>query len=136
MHTARGNFIEAMLRLAASGKTIRVVEDHVASPAFAPALASLSIDLFEKNARGLFHAGGGTPISWFEWARLIFEAAGLHPELRPTNEREYRTAARRPKFSALSNSKLESIGLEMPPLKEALRRYFKTRETMLSGPRT
>src|SRR5437764_1242202 len=28
--TARGNFVELMLRLAASGKPIRVVEDHVA----------------------------------------------------------------------------------------------------------
>ena len=35
--TARGNFVELMLRLAGSGKPIRVVEDHVASPTFAPA---------------------------------------------------------------------------------------------------
>ncbi len=129
LHTARGNFIELMLRLAGQGAPIRVVEDHVASPTYAPALAARSIDLVEKGAAGLFHIGGGTPISWFDWARMIFRAAGLEPELRPTNEREFRTPARRPKFSALSNAKIERLGLQpMPPLEEALRSYLRLRE--------
>ncbi len=136
LHTARGNFIELMLRLAASGKPIRVVEDYVASPTYAPALAERSVDLVEKGAEGIVHAGGGTPISWFNWTKMIFEAAGLNPELRPTNEREYRTAARRPKFSALSNAKMESLGLEpMPPLDQALRSYLILRQSVLAGAR-
>ncbi|MDQ6663436.1 MAG: SDR family oxidoreductase, partial [Acidobacteriota bacterium] len=36
VRTNRGNFVELMLRLAASGQPIRVVEDHIASPSFAP----------------------------------------------------------------------------------------------------
>jgi dTDP-4-dehydrorhamnose reductase len=135
LRTARGNFVELMLRLAASGQPIRVVEDHVASPAFAPLLASRTIDLVERNLSGVFHVGGGTPISWFEFARLIFQAAGLQPVLEPTNEREYRTAARRPRFSALSNEKMERAGLTpMPPLEEALRAYFAGRARYVSGP--
>jgi len=130
LHTARGNFIELMLRLAASPKPIRVVEDHIASPTYAPALAARSIDLVERRQHGVFHIGGGTPISWFNFARLIFEAAGLAPELHPTSEREYRTAARRPKFSALSNAKMERLGLDpMPPLELALKSYFLLRQS-------
>ena len=69
---------------------------------------------------GLFHIGGGAPSSWFQFARLIFEAAGLDPVLLATNEREYRTPARRPKYSALSNAKMERMGLApMPSLREA-----------------
>ena len=61
------------------------------------------------------------------WSRLIFEAAGLHPELRATNEREYRTSARRPKYSALSNAKVEQFGnAPMPPLAECIREYLQT----------
>jgi len=126
--TARGNFVELMLRLAQSSNPIRVVEDHVASPTFAPALAARTIDLFEKQQSGVFHIGGGTPISWFEFARLIFDAAGLRPSLHSTNEREYRTPARRPRYSALSNAKMERAGLQpMPSLKEALAQYFARR---------
>lgn len=134
LHTARGNFIELMLRLAGEGRPIRVVQDHVASPTYAPALAARSLDLVERGLLGLFHIGGGTPISWFDWARMIFRAAGLEAELQPTNEREYRTAARRPKFSALSNAKIERLGLApMPPLEEALRSYMILRRAALAG---
>lgn len=129
LHTARGNFVELMLRLAGRGQPIRVVEDHVASPAFAPLLAARTLDLVDRAQTGIFHVGGGTPISWFQFARLIFEAAHLEPVLLATNEREYRTPARRPKYSALSNAKMERVGLApMPPLREALDLYFAKRQ--------
>jgi dTDP-4-dehydrorhamnose reductase len=127
LDTPRGNFIELMLRLAPAGP-IRVVEDHVASPTYAPLLAARTADLVERDETGLFHVGGGTPISWFDYARMIFDVAGLKPELRATNAREYRTAARRPQYSALSNAKIESLGLApMPPLEIAVRSYFAAR---------
>jgi dTDP-4-dehydrorhamnose reductase len=130
LRTARGNFIETMLRLASANRPIRVVEDHVASPTYAPLLAARAADLVERKQRGLFHVGGGTPISWFEFAATIFRVAGSHPELQPTNEREYRTAARRPKYSALSNGKMERCGIEpMPPLEKAVEMYLMARES-------
>lgn len=132
LFTARGNFVELMLRLAAEGRQVRVVQDHVASPTYAPLLAARTIDLVERGIEGLFHIGGGTPISWYDYARMIFEVAGVEANLVPTNEREYRTAARRPKYSALSNAKLESLGFPpMPPLRKALELYFAERSKIL-----
>src|SRR5713101_8437146 len=52
--TARGNFVELMLRLAGSPNPIRVVEDHVASPTFAPLLAARTIDLIDRGNSGVF----------------------------------------------------------------------------------
>lgn len=134
LSTARGNFVELMLRLAAGGQAIRVVEDHVASPTYAPALASRTADLVEKKVDGTVHVGGGTPISWYDWAAKIFAAAGLQPRLKPTNEREFRTAARRPKYAALSNGKMESLGIEpMPSLDQAIVDYLKARTGRLAA---
>ena len=127
MDTARGNFVELMLRLAAQDKPIRVVEDHVASPTYAPALAARTADLVERGATEFSTSAAGTPISWFDWAAQDLPAAGLNPPLKPTNEREFRTAARRPKYSALSNAKMEALGLApMPSLDDAIREYLKT----------
>ncbi len=136
LRTARGNFVEVMLRLARSGQPIRVVEDHVASPTYAPLLASRTIDLVERGETGIIHIGGGTPTSWYHYAQAIFAVTqpGEPVELHATNEREYRTAAHRPKFSALSNGKMESLGLApMPPLEGALRLYFEAREKLLNS---
>ena len=132
LKTARGNFVETMLRLAANGQPIRVVDDHVASPTYSPLLADRTADLVERGQHGLFHVGGGQAISWFDYAAMIFRAAGLHPELRPTNEREFRTAARRPRFSALSNAKMERSGVApMPPLERAVEMYLDARKRYL-----
>jgi dTDP-4-dehydrorhamnose reductase len=134
LHTARGNFIELMLRLARGSQPIRVVEDHVASPAYAPALAERTAQLVERDATGVFHVGGGVPISWFEFARMIFRLGGVSPELKPTSEREYRTEAKRPKFSALSNSKMEAFGIApMPSMEEAVADYFERRKEQVAG---
>ena len=128
LNTARGNFIEAMLRLAASNQPIRVLNDHVASPTYSPFLAARAAELVDRNLTGIFHVGGGQPTSWFDYAAMIFRVAGLHPELKPTNEREFRTAARRPKYSALSNAKMERAGIEpMPPLETAVKLYMQER---------
>jgi dTDP-4-dehydrorhamnose reductase len=135
LNTPRGNFPETMLRLAREGKPIRVVADHKASPTFAPALASRSIDLLEKSlvdksVAGVFHLGGGQAISWFEYAKLIFEKAGIDVQVQATNDREYRTAAQRPKFSALENARIREYGIApMPELGEAIGLYLAGRST-------
>jgi dTDP-4-dehydrorhamnose reductase len=133
LRTNRGNFVELMLRRGAAGQPIRVVEDHIGSPTYAPLLAARTIDLVEAGQHGVFHVGGGSPVSWFNFAKLIFETAGVSPALQPTNDREYRTPARRPKYSALSNAKMERAGLAaMPPLGECVKTYLAVREKLVN----
>ena len=112
----------------AEGRAIRVVEDHYASPTYAPPLAARCIDLVEGAPFGLYHVGGGCEISWYAYALMIFAEAGIQAEITPTNHREYVTPARRPRYSVLSNAKMESAGVAaMPPLKLALGEYLKNR---------
>lgn len=134
LSTARGNFIELMLRLARENRIIRVVEDHVASPTYAPALANRTVAMVERGLTGIVHCGGGRPLSWHEYASMIFKEAGLNPKLHATNEVEFRTAARRPRYSALSNAYIESLGIPpMPPLETAIRSYLQLRERFQSA---
>jgi dTDP-4-dehydrorhamnose reductase len=91
-------------------------------------MASRTIDMVERNMQGIYHLSGGEAVSWYDYAKLIFDLAGLSPQLQPTDEREYRTAARRPKFSALSNGKLEAAGIApMPKFHDAVRDYLEAR---------
>lgn len=130
--TNRGNFVELMLRLANSGQSIRVVQDHIASPTYAPLLAEKAADIALRNETGVFHIGGGTALSWYDYACMIFETAGLRPAITPATEHEYRTPARRPKYSALANQRMEALGIEpMPPLRTALERYLQARQDYL-----
>lgn len=134
LNTNRGNFVETMLRLAAKQQPVRVLDDHVASPTYAPILAARSVDMIDRGLAGLFHVGGGQAISWFDYAAMIFRLAGLHPELKPTNAREFRTEARRPQYSALSNAKMERTGIDpFPPLETAVAMYLQARAALNAG---
>lgn len=129
MFTPRGNFLELMLRLAREGKPIRVVQDFIASPTYAPAIAARTADALERGLHGVYHLGGGEAISWFDYATTIFQLANVSPALEPTTEKEYRTVARRPKYSVLSNSKLEAAGIApMPRLRAAVEEYLALRD--------
>lgn len=132
IHTAHGNFVETMLRNAHAGRTLRVVSDTIASPTFAPALAEKAVLLADAGASGLYHVGGGESISWYDFARMIFDVSQIEANLEPTTRAEYVSDAVRPHFSALSNSKLEAEGYgKMPSLREATLEYFDRRETVL-----
>ncbi len=125
--TARGNFVELMLRLAAKGK-VRVVADQGTSPTYAPALAEMTADLVERAASGIFHAGGPEALTWFDYAQRIFHAAGLSPDLEPTTAAEFRAAAQRPIYSPLRNARAEALGVAaLPSLADSLTQYFARR---------
>ncbi len=134
-YTRHSNFPELVLRRALEGAPLRVVDDFFATPTYAPALASRCLDLFEHAAYGLYHIGGGTSISWYHYALKILEVAGLQADIQPTNREHYQTPARRPQQAALSNAKVEKLGIaRMPSLDDALRDYMLRRENLTPPP--
>ncbi len=110
-----GNFVETMLKLAAQGRELRVVADQQCTPSYTVDVASATIALLETGRTGLFHVTNSESCSWHDFARTIFELAGLTPSLTPIASRDYGAAARRPSYSVLSNAAYE--GLNLPPLR-------------------
>jgi dTDP-4-dehydrorhamnose reductase len=120
-----GNFVDTMLRLAAQGKPIRVVNDQAVAPTSTSDLASKISQLIQTEAYGLYHITNQGSCSWFEFARAIFEIEGIEPDLKPTTSEAFNAAARRPAYSVLLNQRLKLLGLDdMPAWKDAVRRHL------------
>ncbi|MFZ0214556.1 MAG: dTDP-4-dehydrorhamnose reductase, partial [Candidatus Dormiibacterota bacterium] len=83
-----GNFVETMLRLAANGKPIRVVDDQVMTPTPTFDLARQLSALADHEAFGTYHATCQGECSWYEFAGEIFRLAGLQPDLSPQSSAE------------------------------------------------
>ncbi len=141
LKTPRGNFIELMLRLAANQQAgsnkqpIRVVDDHVASPTYAPLLAARSADLLDRGLTGVFHIGGGQPISWFDYASMIFRIAGLHPGSK-AHQRARIPHRRAPPevLRSFERARWNARGIEpFPPLETAVRLYMEARAQRLGS---
>jgi dTDP-4-dehydrorhamnose reductase len=132
--TNRGNFVETMLRAARDPQPVRVIVDFTASPTYAPALAQRTFEIVERDLSGTYHCGGGEAVTWYDFAQRIFEVAGVQAQLVPASESDYQISARRPKYSALSNAKLENAGISaMPSLIDALKDYMRRRSALRSS---
>lgn len=122
-----GNFVRTMLRLAQEREALRVVDDQIGRPTYAPDLARLLVDMAERGCCGCYHAcNEGPNISWYEFACEILRAAGAGTKVIPVSTEAYgRSAAERPRNSRLDTSKLAVCGLTpLPPWQDALRRYL------------
>lgn len=141
--SAGKNFLLTMLRLARArgeGGELRVVDDQVGCPNYAPDLAKMAWQGLEralgeaKFPSGVYHLGGEAGVSWAVFAREILERAhsmGLleHPvRVQPITTAEYPTPARRPKNSRISMARARGVlGIVAPedwrePLKRCLER--------------
>jgi dTDP-4-dehydrorhamnose reductase len=124
-----GNFVETMLRLAQQGKPLRVVADQVCTPSYTIDIAAATVPLIETGRFGLYHLTSAGTCSWYEFARTIFEQAGVKANLTPTTAREYGSPARRPAYSVLQGAAYSSLGLTLPrPWQEALAAYQEERQ--------
>jgi dTDP-4-dehydrorhamnose reductase len=124
-----GNFIETMLRLAGSGRPVRVVNDQVCTPTYTRDLADAVVRLLHTGRFGLYHITSSGCCSWHQLATAIFQLSGLQVEAHPISTQEFGAAARRPAYSVLSNSRCELLGL--PPMRswrEALADYLNERK--------
>jgi len=125
------NFVEKILKAAATRPSLRVVEDEVGSPTYTRDLAEATRALARTEAFGTYHAVNGGSCSRFAFAQAIVGAAGLSIPIEPCAASEYPSKAPRPAYSVLSNSRLESAcGFRMPHWTDALQRFIQKRETL------
>lgn len=119
----RYNFMKTMLRLASNRDIVRVVNDQTGSPTYAVDLAEVLIQIIsdDKTNYGVFHYSNRGQISWFEFAKGIFELTNSAVVLEPILSSDYVTLAKRPKYSVLDTSKIsEEFNLDIPFWKDSL----------------
>ncbi len=120
-----GNFVETMIKKAKAGEEINVVEDITMSPTYTKDAAFAIKQIIEKKLPyGIYHVTNDGYCTWYEFAKAIFELAGISAKLNPTTSDKYPTKAKRPKNSSLSIEKLKSCGVEMRHWKDALKAYL------------
>jgi dTDP-4-dehydrorhamnose reductase len=127
VYATRGrNFFLTIRRLLREKEEVRVVFDQVGAPTPAEALASATGTLLRRHglaslgeARGTYHVTAAGHTSWHgfatEIARLELPDIPNPPRIAPIASDQYRSPARRPRNSRLSNEKLRRhFDVELP----------------------
>ncbi len=123
------NFVEKILAAAKTRDSLTVVTDEVGSPTFTGDLAEATAALVKTDAYGIYHCVNAGSCSRFEFARAILSGAGMTTHVEPCLAEAFPSKAPRPKYSVLSNAKLEAAcGYQMPSWEDALARYLRQRK--------
>lgn len=119
-------FPRSIVRAWSSHKPLRVVDDQIGSPSYAPDVAAAIALLIRNNAPGgLYHAAGTKAMSWHELALRALRAWRQPGDDRPIAvepipSAEYPTAAPRPKYSVLDVSRMLAMGWRPRHIDDAL----------------
>ena len=73
---------------------------------------------------GIYHLVNQGECSWYEFTKTIYEILGLNVKVVPVDRGGFSGEMRRPKYSALANTKTKALGIEMPIWRDALSRYL------------
>jgi dTDP-4-dehydrorhamnose reductase len=121
---AGANFLLTMLRLAASGKPLRVVDDQFGAPTSALSIADAVTQVLRcrpLEMQDLFHMTCAGHTTWYGFACAIFGMKGLRVDVTPVPSSEYKTPALRPRNSRLDGAKLEkTFAVRLPAWEDAL----------------
>lgn len=97
------NFVRTMLRVGGERDALKVKDDEFISPTYARDLAEGIAGIVEDGLYGMYHVTNAGSCSWYEFARKIFELAGVEVEVWPIPSSEYPLPAARPANGVLSN---------------------------------
>jgi dTDP-4-dehydrorhamnose reductase len=112
------NLVKTVLRLAAERDTLSFVDDQRGHPTIVADLVPMLHRLAAERRPGLYHVTNQGAVSWYEFVRAVFAAAGHDPDrVRPitTAELDPPRPAPRPMNSVLDNAALRVAGLPLLP---------------------
>jgi dTDP-4-dehydrorhamnose reductase len=117
------NFVKTMLKLGADRDELSIIADQIGSPTYAIDLAGAILDIIaaDNKAYGIYHYSNEGSISWFDFAKAIFEISNTEVKVNPIPTSAYPTRARRPKFSVMDKTKIKNaFGMEVPYWRDSL----------------
>ncbi len=123
-----GNFVNARIAEARTGQDLEMASEQVVSPTSTHDLAIATWQLLDASgaAPGIYHLVNEGTCSWYEFAREIFALANASGTVHPVDRGARTGTMRRPRYSALANTRACALGITLRPWREALAAYVRT----------
>lgn len=112
------SFVRTMLALAGQRDEVRVVDDQRGCPTYVGHLAEAVPEL-QRLPGGVWHLAAEGDCTWADFARAIFEEAGLGCRVVPVSMEELGRPAPRPAYSVLRSERAGAP--QLPHWREGLR---------------
>ncbi|REJ11698.1 MAG: dTDP-4-dehydrorhamnose reductase [Bacillaceae bacterium] len=119
------NFVKTMLKLSQERDELMVVHDQIGCPTYTVDLANCILELIQTEKYGVYHVSNSGHCSWYEFAKAIFEEAGIEVKVNPCTTKDFPRPAPRPTYSVFEHMALKLNGFsEMRYWREALKEFI------------
>ena len=119
------NFFYKLNRWAEEKDSINIACDEISVPTYAEDIVNVTLKALAVNLTGLYHLVSSGYVSRYELAQYYFNKLKIKIKLNPVKRDFFKTLAKRPRFSAMSNKKLsEDLNIELPKWENALDRFI------------
>jgi len=126
------NFVKTMLRLKNRGE-LGIVFNQVGTPTYTKDLAETILEIINKNLEKIknkkaeiYHYSNEGVISWYDFAKAIFEIENIDIKVKPIESKDYPTPVKRPHYSVLNKKKIKNeFNVEIPYWRDSLRECLK-----------
>lgn len=127
------NFVKTIIKNAREKDSLKVVSDQTGTPTWAYDLAEAIMKIvsgvirnqFAFNA-GIYHYSNEGVCSWYDFATLIVQEAGINCTILPVLSDEFSSAAVRPSYSVLNKTKIrENYEIVIPHWTVSLKNCIK-----------
>jgi dTDP-4-dehydrorhamnose reductase len=120
------NFIYKLSEWSKINEYLKIACDEFSVPTYTDTVVDITFKAIETGIVGKYHLTNGGYCSRYEWAKVILHVLGINKFIRPVSMDEFQLPARRPKFSAMSNSKLERmLNVNIPSWQDAVSLFLK-----------
>jgi dTDP-4-dehydrorhamnose reductase len=125
----RRSTIDSFVDALRAGRKVRAFHDRCVSPSFVDDVVMATRALLSRRAPfGTYHCVNSGYASWATVAEEVAKRlGGLEANVEHVSVNDVALRAARPRFAALDNSKLASVGIVMPHWRDALDRYIARR---------
>lgn len=126
-----GNFVKTIMKAGKERGALQVVHDQKGNPTNVEDLCYHILKLADTEEYGVYHCTGSGECSWYDFASLIIEYAGIEATVAPVTTDQFPRPARRPAYSSLDNMMLRvTVGDNMRPWQDALKSFITALEKM------
>ncbi len=120
------NFLYKLSGWAQKSKVLKISADEVSVPTFTFDVVDVCIKALSKNLTGVYHLTNSGYASRYELSKLFIETKNFNNIIVPVPMENFKSKAKRPLFTPMSNGLISSkLQIKIPHWEESLKRFCK-----------
>jgi len=122
------NFVKTMIKKSDNGEKIYVINDQFGCPTYAKDLVNVILSIIDSGIKPkykVYNFSNEGYTNWYDFTKKIFELKKLNCSIIPVNSENYRSIARRPKYSVLDKSRIkDTFNINIRKWEDALQEFI------------